>query len=51
MYKALYLSPMVPSFNIRETLNFFVELFSFKGLPGMKVIMQLFIKITISFTF
>jgi hypothetical protein len=30
MYKALYLSPMVPSFNIRETLNFFVELFSFK---------------------
>ncbi len=30
MYKALYLSPMVPSYNIRETLNFFVELFSFK---------------------
>lgn len=30
MYKALYLSPMVPSYNIRETLNFFVGLFSFK---------------------
>lgn len=30
MYKALYLSPMLPSFNIRETLNFFVDLFDFK---------------------
>ena len=30
MYKALYLSPMVPSYNIKETLNFFVDLFSFK---------------------
>jgi hypothetical protein len=30
MYKALYLSPMVPSYNIRETLKFFVELFDFK---------------------
>ncbi len=30
MYKALYLSPMVPSYNIRETLNFFIGLFSFK---------------------
>jgi hypothetical protein len=30
MYKALYLSPMVPSYNIRETVRFFVELFSFK---------------------
>ncbi len=30
MYKALYLSPMIPSYNIRETLNFFVELFNFK---------------------
>ena len=30
MYKALYLSPMVPSYNIRETLRFFVELFSFE---------------------
>ncbi|MFI5140255.1 MAG: hypothetical protein ACHQIM_20720 [Sphingobacteriales bacterium] len=30
MYKALYLSPMVPSNNIRETLKFFVELFYFK---------------------
>jgi hypothetical protein len=29
MYKAMYLSPMVPSYNIKETLNFFVELFSF----------------------
>jgi hypothetical protein len=29
MYKALYLSPMVPSYNIKETMRFFVELFSF----------------------
>jgi hypothetical protein len=29
MYKALYLSPMVPSFNVSETRNFFVELFGF----------------------
>jgi len=30
MYKALYLSPMVPSYNIKETKRFFVELFDFK---------------------
>jgi hypothetical protein len=30
MYKAMYLSPMVPSYNIRATLNFFVEFFGFK---------------------
>jgi hypothetical protein len=30
MYKALYLSPMLPSYNIRGTLNFFVDLFDFK---------------------
>jgi hypothetical protein len=29
MYKALYLSPMVPSYNIKETVNFFVDLFDF----------------------
>jgi predicted enzyme related to lactoylglutathione lyase len=31
MYKALYLSPMVPSYDIKATLNFFVELFNFKA--------------------
>ena len=30
MYKAVYLSPMLPSFNIRETLYFFIDLFSFE---------------------
>jgi hypothetical protein len=30
MYKVMYLSPMVPSYNIRETLRFFTDLFSFK---------------------
>ena len=30
MYKALYLSPMVPSYNIRETVRFFIELFEFE---------------------
>ena len=30
MYRALYLSPMVPSSNIRETVSFFVRLFQFK---------------------
>jgi catechol 2,3-dioxygenase-like lactoylglutathione lyase family enzyme len=29
MYKALYLSPMIPSYNIRETLNFFKDIFGF----------------------
>jgi hypothetical protein len=32
MYKALYLSPMIPSFNIRETRNFFADLFGFEVL-------------------
>lgn len=31
MYKALYLSPMVPSYDIKATLNFFVDVFSFKA--------------------
>ena len=30
MYKAIYLSPMVPSYNIRETVRFFTELFGFE---------------------
>ena len=30
MYKALYLSPMIPSFNIRETTLFFTDLFNFE---------------------
>lgn len=30
MYKALYLSPMIPSFNIRETMRFFMEVLDFK---------------------
>jgi len=29
MYKALYLSPMIPSYNIRETSKFFKDVFSF----------------------
>lgn len=29
MYKALHLSPMIPSFNIAATANFFKELFGF----------------------
>ncbi len=29
MYKALYLSPMIPSFNVRETVLFFQNLFAF----------------------
>jgi hypothetical protein len=32
IYKALYLSPMVPSFNIEETKRFFVDLFGFMTL-------------------
>jgi hypothetical protein len=32
MYKALYLSPMVPSYNVKATVNFFVELFGFETL-------------------
>lgn len=30
MYKALYLSPMIPSYNIRETTAFFTDLFNFE---------------------
>lgn len=30
MYKTLYLSPMIPSYNLPETKRFFVELFGFK---------------------
>jgi catechol 2,3-dioxygenase-like lactoylglutathione lyase family enzyme len=30
MYKALYLSPMIPSFNLKETISFFVDLLKFK---------------------
>jgi len=30
MYKALYLSPMVPSFNIKGTVSFFTEILDFK---------------------
>ncbi|MDB5023822.1 MAG: Glyoxalase-like domain protein [Mucilaginibacter sp.] len=30
MYKALYLSPMIPSYNVNETKRFFVELFGFE---------------------
>lgn len=29
MYKALYLSPMIPSYNLPETTRFFKELFNF----------------------
>ena len=44
MYKALYLSPMVPSYNIKETVNFFVSLFGFRismgGEDGYSVIFK-----------
>src|ERR1700709_1727518 len=30
MYKAKYLSPMVPSFNIKKTVSFFIDLLDFK---------------------
>ncbi|MFN8256245.1 MAG: hypothetical protein U0W24_11180 [Bacteroidales bacterium] len=29
MYKALYLSPMIPSFNLEETSRFFIEILDF----------------------
>jgi hypothetical protein len=29
MYKALYISPMIPSYNIKETLKFFTDILSF----------------------
>jgi hypothetical protein len=31
MYKALYLSPMIPSYNIPETLSFFTNVLSFSA--------------------
>ena len=30
MYKALYLSPMLPSFNIKETVSFFTNMLDFR---------------------
>jgi hypothetical protein len=30
MYKAKYLSPMIPSFNIEKTASFFIDLLQFK---------------------
>ncbi len=30
MYKAQYLSPMIPSFNIEKTVSFFIDLLDFK---------------------
>ncbi len=30
MYKARYLSPMIPSFNLEKTVSFFIELLDFK---------------------
>ena len=30
MYKARYLSPMIPSFNIEKTVSFFIELLDFE---------------------
>ncbi len=32
MYKAIYLSPMIPSYNVPETRRFFVDLFDFSVL-------------------
>ena len=29
MYKALYLSPLIPSFNMTETISFFTDLLDF----------------------
>jgi hypothetical protein len=29
MYKALHISPMIPSYNLKETVNFFTDLFGF----------------------
>jgi hypothetical protein len=31
MYKAKYLSPMIPSFNIEKTASFFIDLLDFKA--------------------
>ena len=30
MYKILYISPMIPSYNVKETVSFFVDLFNFE---------------------
>lgn len=30
MYKALYVSPMIPSFDIEKTVSFFIDLLDFK---------------------
>ena len=30
MYKAKYLSPMIPSFNIEKTVSFFIDMLDFK---------------------
>ena len=30
MYKAKYLSPMIPSFDIKKTVSFFIDLLDFK---------------------
>jgi catechol 2,3-dioxygenase-like lactoylglutathione lyase family enzyme len=41
MYKALYLSPMIPSYNIPETSRFFRELLGFKqhmDTPGYTIL-------------
>lgn len=32
MYKATYISPMIPSFNIKETTAFFIDVLSFNTL-------------------
>jgi hypothetical protein len=37
MYKALYLSPMIPSFNISETALFFQNLFDFDIVRDEKI--------------
>jgi hypothetical protein len=36
MYKALYLSPMIPSYNLPETARFFKEFFEFA--PGFETL-------------
>jgi hypothetical protein len=36
MYKALYLSPMIPSFNREETVSFFLSILDFKALMNGK---------------
>lgn len=30
MYKAKYLSPMIPSFNLKKTVSFFIDILEFK---------------------